>query len=129
MAKVSDYIVNGSVQRSKIAMDVANGSITKDEIRRICANKEIADAFIGKKYSKKTDSREWDKEYLDELACAAVAECFNEDYLLYLSEVGGFVRSKKPSMNINVVLGIVAAVAVVAVIVGVIIWRMHSSGQ
>ncbi len=130
MAKVSDYIENGSVLRSKIAMDVANGLITKTEIKKICENKEIANAFIGKKYLKKKNQKEWDREYLDEVACAAVAECFNEDYLLYLSEVGDVVRKKNASsMNINIILGIVATVAVLAVIVGVVIWIRHNSGQ
>ena len=65
MARVSDYIENGSVLRSKIAMDVANGLITKTEIKKICENKEIADAFIGKKYLKKREQKEWDREYLE----------------------------------------------------------------
>lgn len=130
MAKISDYIVDGVAQRSKIAMDVANGSISGAEIKGICSNKIVKDAFIGSKYANKVNSDEWDREYLDEVICAAVAENFNEDYLMYLSEVGYFVRNKKSSsITTKTIIGIVAVVAIVAVIIGVVVWKMHNVGQ
>jgi hypothetical protein len=130
MASVNNYIVDGNVQRSKIAMDVANGSISKSEIKSICSNKAVRESFIGNQYSKKTDSTNWDNEYLDKVVCVAVAENFNEDYLMYLSDVGTYVRSKKAfDLNMKAVMGIVAIVVVIVLIVGVVIWSTHNAGQ
>jgi hypothetical protein len=130
MASANNYIVNGNVQRSKIAMDVANGSVSKAEIRNICSDKVVRRSFIGNKYSNKTDSSNWDNEYLDKVVCASVAENFNEDYLMYLSDVGTYVRNKKDSgLNMKVVIRAVAIVAVIVIMAGIVVWKIYNSGK
>lgn len=126
MASVNNYIIDGNVQRSKIAMDVANGLISKSEIKSICSDKAVRGAFIGNKYSKKTDSTNWDNEYLDKVVCAAVAENFNEDYLMYLSDVGTYVRNKKVTgLKMKVTIGMVAIVVIV-ILAEVMIWKIKN---
>ena len=66
---------------------------------------------------------------MDQVVCAAAAESFNQDYLLYLAEVSAYTRSKKPSTNVKMIVGIVAAVAIVAVIIGIVIWKVSNTGQ
>lgn len=126
---IENYINDGEVQRTKIALDVADGSISVSEIRDICADQRIKNAFIGSSYDKKQSKEKWDASYLDQVVCAAAAENFNQDYLLYLSEVGAYTRSKKPGANVKMLVGIVAAVAIVAVIIGIVIWKASNTGQ
>ncbi len=129
MSNIEKYISDGEVQRTKIALDVADGSVSISEIREICADPRIKNAFIGTSYNKKRSKEAWDDSYLDQVVCAAAAENFNQDYLLYLAEVSAYTRSKKPSTNVKMIVGIVAAVAIVAVIIGIVIWKVSNTGQ
>lgn len=129
MRNIEKYISDGEVQRSKIALDVADGSISASEIREICSDPRIKNAFIGTSYNKKRSKESWDAAYLDQIVCAAAAESFNQDYLLYLSEIGEHIRSKKPSSNLKLIVGVVAVVAIIAVIIGIVIWKASNTGQ
>ncbi|MGI6019769.1 MAG: hypothetical protein ACOX8M_13460 [Marvinbryantia sp.] len=128
MSIVEKYINNGEVQRAKIALDTADGTILKPDIREICSDQRIKDAFIGESYNKKQPKETWDAAYLDRIVCAAPAENFNLDYLLYLAEVSAYVRSKEASTNAKKIAGIVVAVAIVVVIAGVVIWKIGHIG-
>lgn len=129
MSNIEKYIRDGEVQRSKIALDVADGSISSSEITEICSDPRIKNAFIGTSYNKKRSKELWDAAYLDQVVCAAVAESFNQDYLLYLSEIGEYIRSKKPNSNMKLIVGIVAVVAIITVIIGIVIWKAGNTGQ
>ena len=129
MSNIEKYISDGEVQRTKIALDVADGSVSTSEIREICADPRIKNAFVGTSYNKKRSKEAWDDLYLDQVVCAAAAESFNQDYLLYLAEVGAYTRSKKPSNNVKMIVGIVAVVAIIAVIIGIAIWKVGNSGH
>lgn len=52
MSNIERYIKDGVVQRSKIALDVANGCISTSDIREICADQRIKNAFIDASYNK-----------------------------------------------------------------------------
>ena len=129
MVNIEKYINDGEVQRTKIALDVADGSISASDIREICSDQRIKNAFIGTSYSKKRSRDSWDDSYLDQVVCAAAAENFNQDYLLYLAEVGEHVRNKKTTSNVKLIVGMVAAVAIVAIIIGIVIWKVSNTGQ
>lgn len=95
MVNINDYICNGRVEREKIAIDIKYRDLSKSDIDILVSNKKICDAFLGKSFSEKKPKSEWNKEYLDELTCAAIAECFNADYLYYLDEVADYVVPNK----------------------------------
>ena len=114
---VNEYIVNGDVQRDKIAMDIKYRKLKRHDIERLCRDTRISASFIGSGYNNKKPKRAWDKSYLDLLSYAVVAESFNRDYLLYLDEVADFVTSKpkigKPVIAIFFVfLVLVAGIAI-----------------
>ncbi len=129
MSNIEKYISDGVVQRSKIALDVADGSISTFEIREICADQRVKQVYIGTSYDKKCSKEAWNDTYLDQVICASVAESFNQDYLLYLSEVGEYIRSKKPGKNRKMVIGVIAVVSIIAVIIGVVVWKNMSNGS
>ena len=112
---VEKYIRDGSIDRTAIAMDVKLRKLLPNEIRTLCSRKEIQDAFIGKTYEDKKPKQYWNKEYLDRLYLAVVAESFNLDYLLYLSEVADFVAKAKIKQII--VAGIIVVLVIVAGVV------------
>ena len=121
MSDIEKYISDGEVQRSKIALDVADGSISPSEIREICLDPRIKSAFIGTSYNKKKSKELWDTAFLDQVVCAAAAESFNQDYLLYLSEIGEYIRRKKLSKNMKMIVGAVVVAAIIAVIIDIVI--------
>lgn len=129
MNPIEKYMSDGELQRSQIALDVADGTLSPTEIRDICSNQKIKEAFIGTSYSKKKPKETWDSVYLDQVVCAAVAENFNQDYLLYLAEVGEYVRSKKQSNHIKLIVGIVVVAAIVAVIIGIVMLKTNHTNQ
>lgn len=124
MNNIEKYIVDGDVRRSQIALDVADGTIAASEIRTICSDQRIKKAFIGTSYNKKIPKEAWNTSYLDQVVCASVAESFNLDYLLYLAEVGEYIRNRKTKSNKRQAAGIVAALAIVVAIAGIIIWKI-----
>lgn len=116
MNNIEKYLRDGEVQRSKIALDVADGSISPDEIRDICSDQRIKNSFIGTSYDKKRAKETWDADYLNQIVCAAMAESFNQDYLLYLSEVGEYIRRKKPNNNKKLMIAVVISAVIIAII-------------
>ena len=128
MDHLDKYFSENRVRRSRIAIDSANGTLSSEEIRSLCDNPKVKDVFIGETYNKKVPKEQWNAKYLDRLVCAAVAESFNEDYLLYLAEVGSYVRRKKAARKRRKILGIIAVVAIIAAIVGVVIWATYHAG-
>lgn len=128
MATIEKYITNSGVERSRIAVAVAQGDFSTEEIISMCKDKRLKDAFFGEGYKSKRPKDKWNKDYVDELTCAAVAESFNQDYLLYLDEVSKYVREKEKKGSITwwqVVIG----VAVAAIVIGVILLKVYNSGQ
>jgi len=89
-----EYIVNGVVQRDKIAIDIEYRKLKGEAIERLCREPQIKAAFIGSSYKDKKPRRHWNNAYLDLLTFAVVAESFNRDYLLHLDEVADFVSKK-----------------------------------
>ena len=79
------------------------------EIRALCENKQIQDTFIGSSYTNKQPKQKWNKDYLERLYYAVVAESFNQDYLLYLYEVADFVAKAK--IKKVVIAGVVIVVS------------------
>lgn len=114
MLDMKKYIKEGRVEREQIAMDIKYRTITKDDLDTLVSNKEIRGAFIGKSFSNKKPKSEWNREYLDELSYAVVAEGFNAEYLYYLNEVAEYVSSKKN--NKKIIVGAVIAGVTVAVL-------------
>ena len=55
----------------------------------------IKASFFGEGYKDKIPKEQWTEQYLDLLGCAAIAECFNAEYLYYLNEVAEHVHKKK----------------------------------
>lgn len=123
MKNLDDFL---EVERSKIALSVASGELTRDDILEFCKDSRMKSAFIGTSYSPKCSKDKWDKDYLDELVCAAVAESFNEDYLLYLNDVAETVRNQK-SRRFSPLFGIMCGVTAAAVAI-VIIMILRNSG-
>lgn len=124
MKGLESFIKDGKVERSRVAMAIASGELTKNEILELCKDSRVKSAFIGTSYSSGYSRDKWNKEYLDELVCAAVAESFNEDYLLYLNEVAESVRSKKnnkSSFSGGKTIGVVAVVVVVIFVIMIVI--------
>ena len=131
MINLDKYISDNIVQRSKIARDVSNGKFTLEEIHKICLDKRVKKSFIGNSYDNKVSKGQWNLEYLDREICVAVAESFNEDYLLYLLEVGEYVRNKKLASKNKMknIIWITVAAIVVVILMGIVIWRIKNTGR
>ena len=122
MLNIETYIQDGSIKREKIALDIKRGVITKDDIKLLVSNAKIKESFFGNSANVKADRSEWTKEYLDKLSYASVADCFNEDYLYYLSDVANYVRTAKESKSSpKLLIGISAAVIVVVAIIFILV--------
>lgn len=104
MINVQKYIVDGTVAREKIAMDIKYRSIKKNDIEILIKDPVIKKSFFGDGYADKISRNKWDKEYLEKLSYAVVSEAFNSEYLLYLDEVAdkvskdnsGLLRKRHP---------------------------------
>lgn len=93
--KKSDYINNeGYVIRTKIARDVRDLKLTKSDIENLSADPNINKSFWGDGYKNKLPKENWNKDYLETLTAAALDECFNKEYLLYLYEVAQYVSPR-----------------------------------
>lgn len=123
MLNIETYIQDGTVKREKIALDIKRGVITKDDIKDLVSNAKIKESFFGNSSNVKANRSEWTKDYLDKLSYASVADCFNEDYLYYLSDVADYVRPSKQSKNSPklLLIGISAAVIVVVTIIVILV--------
>lgn len=119
MFDIQKYIENGTVQQTKIASDIKYRDINSEDLSAIVNNPIIKASFFGEGYKNKLPEEQWTKQYLDELACAAIADCFNAEYLYHLDEVAEYVNRKKEKMNHSFIIGaaIVAAAAAVLLII------------
>ena len=148
MNNIEKYIVDGEVQKTKIALDASDGSLSSSDIIELCSDQRIKNAFIGAHYSKRTSKDTWSQSYLDQIVCAAVAESFNQDYLLYLAEVSEYIRSNKKSIikpilvllviTITIIIGIVicdmtvklkvclsSVIVIISIIIAITIWNSN----
>ena len=126
MIDVNRYIADGKVLRSKIARDIKYGVITKAELDALISDKLISSSFRGNEYNSKKPRSEWNKEYLEELSYAAIAESFNADYLNYLFEVATYVNNSKKPKTIKPVLWIALGILIVIAIIIIILTHNNS---
>lgn len=128
---MKSYVVNGRVAREEIAADICDGVLKRSDVKKLISDPQVRDAFIGDSFHGKIDKTGWNRKYLNNLPNVAVAESFNEDYLLYLADVSDYVEQNgaKEGKSIFsnkwfwIALGTVAVAAVViAIMVG-----MHST--
>ena len=117
MVDKAKYVVNGKVQRSKISSDVRYGILTRNDIISLTNDKEIKESFIGESFTKKAPKGEWTKDYIEQIVCMSVAECFNTDYLLHIFEVAEYLRHKKEKGKTMLQIGIGAALIAAIVVV------------
>lgn len=112
---VEKYLRDGQIDSAAIAKDVQMRKLNEKDIRMLCADKRVQETFIGDRYTNKQPKQNWNKEYLDKLYYAVVAESFNLDYLLYLSEVADFVSKAK--FKKIVIAGIIIVLVIIAGVV------------
>lgn len=124
---MKSYIKNGKVDRTGISEDICYGDLNRTDVETLIATPEIREAFFGTKYTKKIPQSQWNKKYLDILPNAAVADAFNEDYLMYLVDVYEYVNA--PHSVVDTVVDfakknrkIVFAVIVIMAVIGGIIY-------
>lgn len=120
MIDTKKYIVDGVVEREKIAMDIKYRVISKQDIISLMNVPAIRAAFFGEGYSDKKPQSSWNKEYVDKLSYAVVSEAFNEEYLLYLDDVSEYVANKENGI-FNSIVRFVKKYPVVAGIIGIVI--------
>lgn len=120
MIDTKKYIVDGVVEREKIAMDIKYRVISKQDIISLMNVPAIRAAFFGEGYSDKKPQSSWNKEYVDKLSYAVVSEAFNEEYLLYLDDVSEYVANKENGI-FNSIVRSVKKHPVVAGIIGIVI--------
>lgn len=98
MIDAMKYVVDGVVEREKIAMDIKYRVISKQDISDLVKNSMIKTAFFGNGYTDKKPQSSWDRDYVDKLSYAVVSEAFNEEYLFYLNEVAEYVSKKEENI-------------------------------
>ncbi|MBR2884614.1 MAG: hypothetical protein IKB93_07435 [Clostridia bacterium] len=115
MVDKTKYIINGKVQRTKISSDVRYGILSIEDIKTLSKEPEIIEGYIGNDITKK-QKKEWTKDYLDQLVCMSVAECFNLNYLMHIKEVSDYLNEKKKlsaKIKIGIGIAVVAAITIV----------------
>ena len=112
-----EYFANGEVDRAKIVTDILSRKIDAKTVEQLCSNPQIKASFTRGGFPNKRPKKEWNAKYLDLLACVAVAETFNKDYLLYLNKVAGYVAAKAKlkkafAVGLLILLLLIAGIAV-----------------
>lgn len=120
----SRYIVDGKVKRSTIAADIACRQLSGLDVEHIANDATVKGAFFGKLESLKKPKSQWNKDYVDYLSCAVVAECFNREYLLYLDQVAEYVSKAK--FRKVLIAGIVIVLVIIA---GIIVYAFVHDSQ
>ena len=115
---VEKYVVNGKVRRSVIATDVKNGHLSKEEVVYLCSLPEVQASFIETGFGPKKSEKEWNANYLEELSCAAIAEVFNQDYLLHVKEVSDLLNKKQ--QRLKIVMGICIGFSLLCLAIAII---------
>lgn len=124
---MTNYIVDGRVEREKIAEDICNGVLSKEDVSKMIENPQVKKAFFGQGFRAKKEKSEWDSNYLDHLPDYAVAEAFNEEYLYHLADVSAYLRENRTKKSSTKKLILIAAAITIAVAtaVGVIALVIH----
>lgn len=120
MLNVDNYIINGAVAREKIVFDIERQLIVREDINILASNDMISESFFGKGVPFRKDEHCWGKEYLTELQCAVVADCFNEEYLYHLCDVVEHItnaKKKKGLLKIGLGVATILIIAGIAVLV------------
>lgn len=123
------YMIDGKIERGKIAMDIKYGKIQRNDIDILISDNDVQDEFFGRGFSDKKPQTEWNREYLNILSYAVVAEAFNPEYLYYLSDVAEYVNKmeddkiKRKNRNKKLIIG--TSVAIIGIIViGMIVIKL-----
>lgn len=121
---MSNYIKNGVVDRIGIAEDICSGKLDRSSVNQLISNSTITDSFLGSTYTKKISKEKWNASYLRELPNAAVADAFNEDYLIYLVEVYEYVNAQHSALDkeINFAKRNWVIIFIIMVVIGGIIY-------
>lgn len=117
MYNIKDYLDNGTISRSKIAIDVKYRKLTKQDLNTLINDEDVKSVFIGSKFIPEVNQKQWTKEYLDELSYMAIGESFNEEYLFHLCEVAEHVNQMKEKNKLIVIAVIVATLGVIGTVV------------
>ena len=128
---MKSYVVNERVAREEIAADICDGILKRSDIRKLISDPQIKEAFIGDSFQGKIDKSGWNRKYLNNLPNVAVAESFNEDYLLYLADVSEYVEQNCAKEGKSVFSNkwfwiVLGAVAVASIVIAIIV-GIHSS--
>lgn len=116
MVNMNEYINEGKVVREKIALDVRFRRLTGKKLKEVLDHPLVQNSFEGSDYYEKVSKRCWCSQYLDELSYTSMADNFNEDYLLYLDEVAGFVSGKESVKKFSGIFLVLAGIVGCAVI-------------
>ena len=110
-------------------MDIKYGKIQRNDIDILISDNDVQDEFFGRGFSDKKPQTEWNREYLNILSHAVVAEAFNPEYLYYLSDVAEYVNKmeddkiKRKNRNKKLIIG--TSVAIIGIIViGMIVIKL-----
>lgn len=128
---MKSYVVNGRVAREEIAADICDGVLKRSDIKKLTSAPQVRDAFIGDSFHGKIGKAGWNRKYLNNLPNVAVAESFNEDYLLYLADVSDYVEQNGAKEGKSIFSNkwfwiALGAVAVAAVVIAIMV-GMHST--
>ena len=109
MLNIDKYVAKGKIRRNLIANDVKKGVLSKEDILDLCSYPQIKESFIETEFKPTIPKSEWTSTYLDEISRAAIAEVFNEDYLLHLFEVSNVIAKKRKRKKILlcIILGLI----------------------
>lgn len=116
MFDMQDYINDGKVVREKIALDVRFRRLTGKKLKEVLDHPLVQNSFEGSDYYEKVSKKCWSSQYLDELSYTSMADNFNEDYLLYLDEVAGFVAGKESVKKFSAIFLVLAGIVACAVV-------------
>lgn len=122
----SRYVRDGRAARDAITMDVRYRRLKRGQIKALANDPMVQKEFFGSLEPLRKPKREWTPEYLRLLTGAAVGECFNLEYLLYLDEVAGYI-SKTKFRRIVIAGVIVVLVFIAGVLVYTYILRPRQS--
>ena len=120
------YMIDGKIERGKIAMAIKRGKIQKNDIDILISDNDVQKEFFGRGFSNKKPKTEWNKKYLNILSYDVVAEAFNPEYLYYLNEVAEYVNKiendniKRKNRNKKLIIGasvLIVGIAVIGMIV------------
>jgi hypothetical protein len=108
----NNYIRNGRISRTKIALDIKYRKLNRDGIEELVKDSKIQESYVNNNYDYKKPKSDWDEDYVDWLSRLAINVSFNRDYLLYLDTVSNHVYEKKRKRRNVYYLMIVIIIAI-----------------